>query len=97
MNDYLMARVNNIVYKDTLNTEISKSDISLLNSLPTKEVISTLRGIFDKEHDDVLNSRAYNAILSIRNFDKVQFLIDIFDGASIDWQIAHCKSFAQFH
>ena len=96
MNDQIIT-VNNMIYKDSLDTELQESDISLLNSLPLEKVVSVLRTIFDKEHSSVVKSRAYHAILSIQKLDKVQFLIDTFGGASIDWQIAYCRSLAQFH
>ena len=97
MNDYVMTAVDKIIYKDSLDTELSESDISLLNSFPAEEVVLALRVLFDKIHDDVVKSRSFHAILSIQKFDKVKFLIDIFEESSIDWQIAYCRALAQFH
>ncbi len=97
MHDDVTSTVQGIIYNGAINIQLSESDISQLNSLPAEKAIATLRAIFDSERGGVAKSRAYHAILSVRDFDKIQFLMDAFDAASIDWQIAYCRTLAEFH
>lgn len=96
VNEYVKDAVMQIVYKKPPFIEPSSQDIDLLNSLPISEVVPLLRDIFDKEHNARMRGRAFYAILTIQGFDRVQFLLDLFDRSSVDWQIACCQELARF-
>jgi predicted RNA-binding protein with PUA domain len=70
MNDYTSDVVIHILYKDTLDARVSEDEVVLLNSLPTEEIIPILQRVFYQEHDDVVKSRAFDAIVSIQAFEK---------------------------
>lgn len=95
--DQTLDTLRNMIYAKSLNSKIAKPDVRLLNTLPLNRSVALLQDIFDKESDSTVKSRAFHAILSIRKLDKVQFLLDVFDKSSIDWQIAYCRAFARFY
>ncbi len=97
MEDHIQNTIKKVIYNNSLDSELPISDILLLNALSLDSTVLMLRDIFDREKDMIVKSRAFNAILSIRQFDKVQFLIDTFDESSIDWQIVYCRSLSRFY
>jgi HEAT repeat protein len=89
--------VMHIIYNESFEVDLPPQDIDTLNALPVDNVVCVLRDIFDEEGDlTVVKSRAYRAILGMRDFDKVQFLLDMFERSSTDWQIAYCRDLARF-
>ena len=56
-----------------------------------------MRDIFERESNAKVRGRAFYAILTIQGFDRVQFLLDLFEGSSIDWQIAYYEELSRFH
>jgi HEAT repeat protein len=97
MNNHVKDVVMQVIYKKSPIINPSKQDIDLLNSLPVERVVPILRDVFDKESNPTVRGRAFYAILSVQGFDCVQFLLDLFEGSSIDWQIAYCKELSHFH
>ena len=91
-----MTMITNIIYLDTLETELSAPEIAALNSVPADQVVPILSSIFDKETDLIVKSRAYHALMGINGYDKVGFLRDIFERSSVDWQIFNCTSLSCF-
>ena len=97
MNDYTSDVVIHILCKDTLDARVSEDEVVLLNSLPTEEIIPILQRVFYQEHDDVVKSRAFDAIVSIQAFDKVQFLLNLLNLSSPGWRAAYCEELSRFH
>jgi HEAT repeat protein len=97
MNDYVKDVVMQVIYKKSPIIDLSKQEIDLLNSLPADRLVSVLQDIFAKESNATIRGRAFFAILAIQAFDRVQFLLDLFEGSSIEWQIAYCEELSRFH
>jgi HEAT repeat protein len=97
MNDLVKNATMQIIYKKSSVMDLSKQEIDLLNSFPVDKVVPTLREIFEKEDNATVRGRAFYAILTIQGFDRVQFLLDLFEGSSTDWQIAYCRELSRFH
>ncbi len=88
--------VKRILYKGTHDAEVSEDEAALLNSLPAEEVIPILQRVFYQERD-VIQSRAFTAIMSIQAFDKVKFLLDLINLSSPSWRAAYCEELSRFH
>ena len=69
---------------------LSDSETELLNSLPIDSVVPILLERYEHEPDGYVRARAFHAIMSLRDFDRVAFLIDILDRAPIEWQYNAC-------
>lgn len=88
--------IKKVIYNDPLNAELSSEDVDLLNSLPSDEIASILKSMFDVEKDFIVRSKIYEAILVLENLDTVQFLLDIFEQSPISWQTIYCRSLSKF-
>ena len=107
MQEFVKDIVMRILYKQSPDIDLSEHEAALLDSLPPVESIPLLREIFDHEPDEAVKSRTFDAILAIRGFDRVQFLLDLLDQAWIDlqsaydwrlvgWRLAYCRQLARF-
>jgi HEAT repeat protein len=86
------------IVNDRLSINLSEIDIDILNhKLPADEVVSILIEVFNNESDDTIKSRAFDAILSIIEFDRIGFLIDLFSVSPFGWQAACCRELSRFH
>lgn len=81
---------------NSIPTSITEDEASLFNSFPVNQAIPVLQKLFRETSDTTIESRIFDAILKIKDFDKVQFLIDLFKESSIDWRIICCKHLAKF-
>jgi HEAT repeat protein len=98
MNEFsaLIKEVTSIAINNPSLVEITESDAEFFNSLPVSEVAPTLLEIFKTTTDPSVESRAFDALLKLKQFDKVQFLIDLFNKSSVDWRIACCRGLSRF-
>jgi HEAT repeat protein len=96
------AEVINRIVEDTVSVEISGDESQILNSFPSEEVISILRQLFSEADDPIhksqllYKSRVFRSLLSIRVFDKVEFLIETLETSSEGWPEACCRNLATF-
>jgi len=95
-NDHILTTINRIIYDSPLDADLQSTDVALLNSFPINEVIAILLDMFYREKDVIVKSKIYNAILSIKSFDTVRLLLDIFEQSSIDWRTVYCRSLSKF-
>ncbi len=94
--------IMSILYKRAPEVTLCEYEVALLNSLPPAESIPMLLAIFEQEADDRAQSRAFEAILAIEEFDIVKFLLDLLaqpstDWRSSDWRLAYCEALSRFH
>jgi len=95
--DNIVKTVTALIIGDgTPSVEISAQEADFLNSLPTSHVASILKDIFHSTTDLVVESRSFDALLKLRDFDRVGFLIDLYDMSSIDWRCACCRHLVEF-
>lgn len=94
--DKAISAVQKVIYGCPTNAKLGDQDVKLLNSFSKERVVPLLREIFITEKDIVAKSKAYDALLVIKNYDVVQFLLDVFDQSSIDWQIVYCTTFSHY-
>lgn len=92
----LIREVTSIVINDPSPVEITPSAAELFNSFPASEVAEALLDIFETVTDSTIKSRTFDALLKLKEFDKVQFLIDLFDSTSDGWRLACCEELARF-
>lgn len=90
MNEIVLRTIQNIP------VEITTGEALLFNSLPTIEVISTLQHIIHNESNPAIISRAFDALLKLNNFDKVQFLMDLLDKYPNQWAFTCCQELSNF-
>ena len=91
-----VREVTSIVINNRSPVEITKSEAELFNSLPVNDVIPALQEIFQNSPDASIESRAFDAILKMAAFDRVQFLVEFMDKASASWRAACCRRLATF-
>lgn len=65
--------------------------------MPAFQVEEALTEIFWETTDRFAKSRAFDALLKLRDFDKVKFLTNLYDKSSPDWRYVCCQSLAEFH
>jgi HEAT repeat protein len=97
MQELVSDVVMRILYKESLDVELLESEVALLNSFPTANVVPVLQSIFYREHDDVVKSRTFHAITSVQAFDTVQFLLNLLNLSSYGWRAAYCEELSRFH
>jgi HEAT repeat protein len=97
MQELVSDVVTRMLYKESLDVELLESEVALLNSFPAESVIPILQSIFYREHDDVIKSRAFDAITSVQAFDRVQFLLDLLNLSSYGWRAVYCEELSHFH
>lgn len=90
--------IDDIVTKtiNSIPVEITDGEAALFNSLPTDEVVSTLKKLIYSESSRSIASRAFDAVLKMEDFDKVQFLIDLADDYPQRWRIPCCRNLSKF-
>jgi len=94
--DHLITTIKSIIYNDSLDLDLNESDVELIRSLPVNVVIPILQDVFEHETDPTIQARAYRQILSYRDFDKVGFVLDMFDKSTAGWQVAYCESLSHY-
>lgn len=90
--------INDIVLKTikSIPVEITNGEAILFNSLPTEDVVSTLKTMIHTETNTTITSRALDALLKVNNFDKVEFLINLYDQYPLKWNFTCCKELSKF-
>lgn len=98
MNEFsaLIKEVTSIAINNPSLVEITKSDAEFFNSLPVSEVAPALLEIFENTTNSTTRSRVFDALLKLEGFDKVQFLIELFDRSSDGWPAACCRHLSEF-
>lgn len=71
--------------------EISERDAELLNLMPAQQVVPVLKGILRNPPDAYAESRAFDALLKLEEFDRVAFLIQFLDESNVDWRMVCCR------
>ena len=59
--------------------------------MPAEKVIPYLKILFSQEKNATIRSKTFGALLALPKHDRVQYLLDIFEESSLDWQIAICE------
>lgn len=93
-----MNSVKDIVMKtiSSLPVEITEGEALLFNSFPINDVVPVLKNLVNEQTDATLSSRAFDALLKLNEFDKVLYLINLFDESSVDWQLVCCRHLSRF-
>jgi HEAT repeat protein len=94
--DTFIREVVLITVKSSSSVELTNSESEFLNSFPASKVIPVLQELFENETDPTIKSRAFDAILVIQEFDKVQFLVDVLNKLSSGWRAACCGELSRF-
>lgn len=92
------SSVSNIIMKTikSIPVEITGGEEALFNSLPTNAVVATLQELIHSESDPIIVSRAFDALLKMKSFDKVQFLISLSDENPQKWRFTCCQALSKF-
>lgn len=81
---------------ENLPPDISTSEAEFFNSLPMNDVQRTLSQLMYESKDSMIRSRAFDGLMKLNEFDKVGFLINLFDTHEIDWGNACCDRLLNF-
>jgi hypothetical protein len=93
MDDYVTDIVLTII--NIFPAEITEREEDLFNALPTAEVVSALQKLVYEGVNSTIRSRALDGLLKINDFDKVSFLINLFD-ENPKWRTTCCKRLMDF-
>jgi HEAT repeat protein len=98
MDDFstLVKEVTSIIINNRSPVEIFEYESELFNSLPANEVVPALLEVMNTTTDLSIESRAFDALLKIQDFDKVGFLIGLFNKSDVDWRIACGRNLSRF-
>ena len=91
MNDNIQDIVKQIIYASPYIANPSDIELTLLKGMPAEKVIPYLKILFSQEKNATIRSKTFGALLALPKHDRVQYLLDIFEESSLDWQIAICE------
>ncbi len=80
-------------------TQLTPDDLARLNALPTADVVALLLERFRAPRFKDQDSRALYLLLQLKHFDRVGFLIDVFDHPPEpveDWQVGLALDLGEF-
>jgi HEAT repeat protein len=101
MKEWYVESIKRIVEKKDY-AEILASESRMLNLIPSEDAVSILKQLFNEADDSIgksqpfYRSRIFDSLLSIRVFDKVEFLIQTLETSSSGWSYACCRELATF-
>ena len=73
-------------YRDT---QLYPSEVEFVNSFTLDDIVPILKKLFFEEEDDIMQSTWYRALLSLNEFHKVAFILELFETPEYaEWQYA---------
>ena len=80
--------LGNVVYETICNLPytITLEEEQLLNSYPAHTVVPVLQKLVEESPDVAITSRAFDALLKLTKFDRVAYLIDLYDNNPEKWR-----------